>query len=327
MSFARKTLFAFTGSLVFAGLSAVSHAEETTPAPETKPGETAPAAPEKIAAKDSYVVVDGVRYNWEEAVRKFPDMKNTAPVNLVFDPNYQSTPESAPKPAAETVATPETKAEAKVDDKAADAQMKKDSETVKAADAASEKTSKQANDNAKKEEEAKQKSAEKAEKEARRKAEKEAKEAKKRAAKGEPMKPVIVEPDPAHAEKMALQQARARVELEDKISKNIRQLSGEHWKEARAQLISIGKDAVPFLIEAMAPAETATPGEPPLAAYAAGQPARPTRTRPLSDLAFECLDSIIRVHSDWKGAVPGLDQKAWQAFWTNNGGSIKIGGM
>ncbi|MCW8129530.1 MAG: hypothetical protein KIS92_04020 [Planctomycetota bacterium] len=324
MSFARKTLFAFTGSLVFAGFAAVGHAEEAAPKPEeAKPAETPAAAPEKLAAKDAYVVVDGVRYNWEEAVRKFPDMKATAPANLVFDPDYKSSPETAPKPAAETVAAPEAKpADGK---KAAEEQAKKDSETVKAADKASEKAEKEAAEKAEKAEEEKKKAAEKAEKEARKKAEKAEKEAKKKAAKGEPAAPALVEPDPAYAQKMALVQARARVELEDRIQKHIRHLGGEHWKEARAELIAIGKDAVPYLIDAMAPADQPVAGEPPLAAYAAGQPARPTRTRPLSDIAFECLDAIIRSHSDWKGAVPGLDQKAWQSFWADNGAGIKIG--
>ncbi|MBI3831799.1 MAG: hypothetical protein HY291_19920 [Planctomycetes bacterium] len=319
MSFARKTLFALAGTLMLGGFGAMVGAEETAPAPapapapETKPAEVAPAekpaekpaeapAPKpaeaapaapaaekpadsskKTKAAESYVVINGVRYNWEEAIRKFPDMKKEAPPEVEFDPNYKPTGESTPEPkAAEAPKSEEKRAE----------------------------------------------KAEKEEKEEKKKAEKketaEKKEKKKKKKKGEEA-PVVVE-DPANTERIALEQARARVELEDRAHKLIRRLTTENWKEAQAELFSIGKDAVPFLIDAMAPAEQPQLGEPPLETYAAGQPSRPSRTRPLGDVAFECLDTLIRSHSDWKGSVPAREQKAWQDFWSANGSAIALGG-
>jgi len=321
MTFVRMTLVALTGTMFWAGSGVI--AEEAAPAPEAKPAEAkpaeaAPAAPAadpavKKAAKDAFVVIDGVQYNWEEAVRKFPEMKASAPAHLAFDPNYQSTPETAPKPAAETVTVPAIKAEAKKEEV-----KEEKKEEKKEVSADTEKADKEARKAAEKAEKEKRKAAEKAEKAARKAAE----ERKKR---GEPALPPVTEPDPAHAERLRLEQARDRVALEDRIQKLIRRLTTENWKEAQGELFKIGKDAVPFLIATLAPAEQPVAGEPPLEAYAAGAPGRPTRTRPLSEMAFEVLDTLIRSRSDFHGAVPMRDQKAWEAFWAANGATITLG--
>lgn len=299
MYFARMSLFALAGMLFLGGVCERLYAEEAAPAPEPKPAEAAPAekpaekpaeaapvaAPtaenpaekgKKVKASESYVIINGTRYSWEEAIRKFPDMKKEAPPEVEFDPNYKPTGESTPEP-KETAAAPKAE-EPKAEQKEEKKEEKKEAK----------------------------------------------KEKKKKKKKGEEV-PVVVE-DPATVERVALEQARARVELEDRAHKLIRRLTTENWKEAQSELFSIGRDAVPFLIDALAPSEQPRPGEPPLEAYAAGQPSRPSRTRPLGDVAFECLDTLIRSHSDWKGSVPARDQKAWQDFWSANGSAIALGG-
>ena len=162
MSFARKTLFALAGILMLAGFGASVRTEETAPAPapapEPKPAEAAPAekpaeaapaekpaevpaakpaeaapapaeAGKKVKASDSYVVINGERYNWEEAIRKFPDMKKEAPPEVEFDSNYKPSdvakPEQAPKETAEAPKAEEKQAEEKKAEKKKEKKKKK----------------------------------------------------------------------------------------------------------------------------------------------------------------------------------------------------------
>lgn len=171
------------------------------------------------------------------------------------------------------------------------------------------------------------KAAEKADKEARKaaeKAQKEAEKAAKEAAKNGKVVPIIVEPDAAQAERNALIAARKQVALEEEIAKDVRRLMTPGYKEAQGRLISYGKPAIPFLIDAMKP-EDSTKESFKGRAYQVGTPGRYTDNRPLDEIAYEVLDSMIRNHSTYRGEIPARDVAAWQSFWAANKDSIELG--
>ena len=240
-------------------------AEEPKPAAEAPKAEPIPVPEAKVRTADARVVVDGVSYTWEEAVRKWPEMRAKAPANLVLDPNDKSSGKSEPAVVAE-------------------------------------KPAKQNEPKPAKQKKVKQK-------------------------KGEPavvLNPVV-EPTAEYAEQVAMQQARERLALEEKIRKNVRRLTTAGWKDAQKELVEDGREAVPFLIEALGVSDEPKDGEYPLDTYTLTSAGRPTYTRPLKDVAFEVLDNMVRNHSNWKGAVPARDQQAWQEFWAAGGAAIAFG--
>ena len=133
----------------------------------------------------------------------------------------------------------------------------------------------------------------------------------------------IVEPDPEYAKVVEATRAQAEVELKERIQKNIYRLSTSAYKEAEAELIKIGKPAVPYLIDALEPAEKPVAGEAPLEAYVLYETGRATRQRSLSEVAYEVLDSWVRNRTPYQGEPPGPDKKAWQKFWTSTGETLE----
>lgn len=295
-------------------------AETPAEAPKEEPKAEPAPAPAPAAesatggAASRYVYVDGKKYTWEEAVLKFPSLKGHAPASVVAlepeaeAPKAQVVKEEAPAHAAPT-------AEAAQDD-AAEANAKAQKEADKAA--------KEAAEAQKKADEQARKAAEKADKEARKAAEKAQKEAEKAAKNGKPVVPVIVEPDDAQAERNNLLAARKQVALEEEIAMDVRRLMTPGYKEAQARLISYGKPAIPFLIDAMKPEDT-TKESFKGRAYQVGTPGRYTDNRTLDEIAYEVLDSMIRNHSTYRGEIPARDVAAWQSFWAANKDSIELG--
>lgn len=335
------------------------------PAAEAPKAEAAPAAQPAAAAETGaqsrYVYVDGTKYTWEEAVKKFPGLKSHAPAQVVplEEEASAEAAKEAPKDdkaAAEAAkkekeaAEKKAKEEAKAAEKAAKEAEKKAKEEAKAAEKAAKdapkaeivkeetppapaktessgKAAKEAAEAQKKADEEARKAAEKAEKEARKaaeKAKKDAEKAAKEAAKNGTKAPVIVEPDAVQTERNDLFAARKQRALEEEIAKDVRRLMTPGYKEAQARLISYGKPAVPFLIDAMKPEDT-TKESFKGRAYQIGTPGRYTDNRPLDEIAYEVLDAMIRNHSTFRGEIPARDVAAWQSFWAANKDSIELG--
>lgn len=135
----------------------------------------------------------------------------------------------------------------------------------------------------------------------------------------------VVEPTPEHTAQVLLEKAREQIVLEEKLHKNIWLLTTPGWKDAQKELVAAGRNALPLLVAALCVQDEPQDGEYPLETYTLTSAGRPTYSRPLKDVVFEVLDNMVRNHSDWKGAVPGRDQKAWQEFWSANSGSIAFG--
>lgn len=242
--------------------------KEPAPAAEAPKAEPtpAPAPAPAVRAADAQVVIDGVSYSWEEAVRKFPEMRSKAPANMVFDPNYKPSGKSEPAIVTES---PSKQEEPKPEKKKKTKKVKKGDES-------------------------------------------------------QVLQPVV-EPTPEHSAQALLEKARERIVLEEKLRKNVRRLTTPSWKDAQKELVDAGSDAMPFLVDALGVSDEPQDGEYPLETYTLISAGRPTYSRPLKDVAFEVLDNMVRNHSNWKGAVPGRDQKAWQEFWSANSASIAFG--
>ncbi|MCZ7646071.1 MAG: hypothetical protein M5U26_12420 [Planctomycetota bacterium] len=224
------------------------------------------------------VIVDGVRYTWEEAKKKYPDIvqaEKSGSATVKTESGGEATLETAPaaksEPAAETTElAPPAKAE---------------------------------------------------EDEAREVPKNEAAEDEEKDEKKEDKAGVVViqEPDPEFAERVALLRARQKLLEEGFIRKNIRLLTSPEWRTAQAELVKLGRSAVPHLIDAMA-AQDAYPAK----SYSLQAPRRATRQRPLAEVAYEVLVNIVQNHSNFKGELPGRNQAEWQEFWNLNGASILL---
>ncbi|MCY3023699.1 MAG: hypothetical protein NTW87_32360 [Planctomycetota bacterium] len=138
---------------------------------------------------------------------------------------------------------------------------------------------------------------------------------------------------PAAAEKAkeapapAVMTPAQKAELEARIRFAIRRLATPGWQDAEAELVGVGKAAAPYLIDALGPPEG---GEAPVAAFHVGghtkaDSAHATRLRTLPEVCTEVLTEIVKNHTDYKGDVPAVDHKAWQAWWTAHGQSVTFG--
>jgi hypothetical protein len=147
------------------------------------------------------------------------------------------------------------------------------------------------------------------------------------AAPGSGLAPISVtcwEPDSSWKSKMESLKAKEGMEQQDKIRRLIVRLASPGWAEAKEDLIKIGRPAVPHLIAAMSvPADTAEPYK--YAVFNTQGPRKWVRQRPMSEAAYDVLDTLIRNHSNYTGAVPAFSQADWQAFWSGNSGSIALG--
>jgi hypothetical protein len=45
----------------------------------------------------------------------------------------------------------------------------------------------------------------------------------------------------------------------------------------------------------------------------------------VSEVAYRLLVEMFQNHTDYAGALPGLDQKAWETFWAEKGASVQFG--
>jgi hypothetical protein len=127
---------------------------------------------------------------------------------------------------------------------------------------------------------------------------------------------IIASPDDTAA---AAAEARAKVEADRNLRELVRRLCTLGWKNAQAELVKQGRAAVPYLIEAMGAPEKISAG------YPLQAPVRAARTTPLPDVAYQTLVELMQNHSTYQGALPGVDQKDWQEFWTANCASVEFG--
>ena len=131
--------------------------------------------------------------------------------------------------------------------------------------------------------------------------------------------PEAAKPKPAAAE----EEEKVAVD-ENTLRSAIRRLGTSGWREAQVQLVQAGKAAVPYLLDAMgAPEGEAAPA----AAYNLGghtkaDSGRASRQRTVAEVCSELLTDIVTNHSNYKGELPTLDQKAWRDWWAANGNSI-----
>ncbi|GMV82732.1 MAG: hypothetical protein AMXMBFR7_39160 [Planctomycetota bacterium] len=236
--------------------------------------EAAPTPAPAAEAGHPDVIVDGVRYTWEEAKKKFPDIDAAKDKGVTTGPSATVEPAAPAAPAAEPV-------------------VLKD-EAKPAA------------------EEPKQEAA---------KAEEKPKEKKKKK-KGEPAV-LINEPDPEHAAHVELMRSRERVALEERIKRQISLLTTPEWRVAQADLIKVGRDAVPFLIDSM---KVDGDYDYALKSYSLQGPRRATRQRPLAEVTYEVLVNLLHNHSNYQGELPGRHAAKWEEFWAANASSVQLAG-
>ena len=132
------------------------------------------------------------------------------------------------------------------------------------------------------------------------------------------------EADPVYKAKLEALKTKDAREQQEMIRRLIVRLASPGWAEAKEDLIKIGRPAVPHLIAAMSvPADPAEPYK--YNVFNIQGPSKYVRQRPLAEAAYDVLDTLIRNHSNYNGAVPARDQADWQRFWAENGGSIALG--
>ena len=124
------------------------------------------------------------------------------------------------------------------------------------------------------------------------------------------------------------EEAAARVDQGNRLRAAIRLLGTSGWREARETLLSYGKAAVPYLIDAMGNTEpdgSAAPASYQLGGHIKAVESRATRQRTRGDVCAELLTDMVSNHSNFKGELPTLDQADWQAWWKDNGDKITFG--
>lgn len=134
---------------------------------------------------------------------------------------------------------------------------------------------------------------------------------------------VVSAEDALRAERNLSRQALVQ---DSKLRSAVQKLATPGWREARVELIGAGKAAVPYLIEAIGGGEASNP----VPAYSLGghtkfDTGRASRQRSLAEVATEVLTQLVKTHSDYKGDIPTMDQRAWQTWWTANGASVTFG--
>ena len=130
------------------------------------------------------------------------------------------------------------------------------------------------------------------------------------------------------AKRKEIRDAEAKIKLENNIRGAIRRLGMSGWREAANELISYGKPAIPFLIEAMSNVDDQDNALP--SAYQSGghvkaDTGRATRQRTMGDVCSELLTEMIKTHSTYTGELPTTSQEEWQAWWAANGETLSIG--
>ncbi|HYG76131.1 MAG TPA: hypothetical protein VEK08_14085 [Planctomycetota bacterium] len=153
-----------------------------------------------------------------------------------------------------------------------------------------------------------------------------------KAAAAAPAAPVTEDPAAAakareDALKAERELAREMTQKDAKLRAAVRKLATPGWREAQVVLMDAGKDAVPYLIEAMAEGDDVNK---PLPAYNQGghsksDSGRASRQRTLAEVASEVLTTLVKTRSDYKGEVPTVDQRAWQTWWTANSATVNFG--
>ena len=127
------------------------------------------------------------------------------------------------------------------------------------------------------------------------------------------------------ARRKEIEDASARIELDNNIHAAIRRLGTAGWREAKTQLIGYGKQVVPYLIEAMSNTDTdgnASPNHYQQAGHTKADTGRATNNRTRAEVCSELLTEIITNHTNYKGDLPTLDQQEWQTWWVANGDKI-----
>ena len=134
--------------------------------------------------------------------------------------------------------------------------------------------------------------------------------------------PKFKEFDPEKSSAPALSES----EVDHRMHFAIHRLTTSGWREAEADIVSMGKPAVPYLIDALAaPAEGSVPVAFNLGSHTKADSSRGTHSRTLGEVCAEVLTEMVTNHSDFKGDIPYLDQKAWQDWWTANGSKVNFG--
>jgi len=120
--------------------------------------------------------------------------------------------------------------------------------------------------------------------------------------------------------------AQALSEEDMKMHAAVKKLAGPGWRDAQVELIHSGKAAVPYLIEAMGDGSAnSIPAAYNLGGHTKADAGRATRQRTVQEVATEVLTEMVTNHSNFKGELPTVDQRAWQTWWTLNGGTVTFG--
>ncbi len=239
--------------------------------------EAAPAPAPAAEAGHPDVIVDGVRYTWEEAKKKFPDIDKAKAEGVTASPSATVEPAA---PAAEPVVLREEPRPS-----AEEPQAETKREDIQEVTQVEEKP-------------------------------------RKKKKKGEP-EVLINEPDPEYAARVELLRSRERVALEERIKRQISLLTTPEWRVAQADLIKVGRSAVPFLIDAM---KVDGDYNYALKSYSLQGPRRATRQRPLAEVTYEVLVNLLHNHSNYQGELPGRHAAKWEEFWAANGSSVQLAG-
>lgn len=125
------------------------------------------------------------------------------------------------------------------------------------------------------------------------------------------------------AAREAREKAQALVKQDAQIRTAVRRLATPGWRDAHAELVGFGKMAVPYLIEAMGTDDPSAP----VAAYNLGghtksDTGRARRQRTVAEVCTETLTEIVQNHTNYKGEVPTVDQRAWQTWWAANAETV-----
>ena len=105
------------------------------------------------------------------------------------------------------------------------------------------------------------------------------------------------------------------------ITTAIDNLGNAGWREAQAFLIQSGKDAVPYLIEALGKSGVAYN----LGGHTKADAGRAPRQLTIADVCAQLLEEIVTNHSNYQGETPGANQQAWQEWWSKNAAGVAFG--
>jgi hypothetical protein len=95
-------------------------------------------------------------------------------------------------------------------------------------------------------------------------------------------------------------------------------LKGNNWEHARDVLVAMGKQSMPALIKQVESTEATYAGAGPLPVVLnAG-------TKTLGQISHDVLLQIVEYHSSYKGHLPARKGAAWEGWWKQNQGGLKI---